>query len=111
MGEQNIDLSDDELLKRVTWYEKRYGPYIEKRGLHNWKNLFRRPTLLEWTVLGMLILVLFMTFAYQSDIKACQSNCDQICLARLTNSLVTNPNYTTTLILKEETNQTLLNDR
>jgi hypothetical protein len=66
-------LAEMELKKRLDWYEKKYGPYIEKRGLKdNWKNLFRKPTLLEWTILFMLIMGLFSAWAYQRDIKACQ---------------------------------------
>ncbi|MFW6130035.1 MAG: hypothetical protein ACOC56_02550 [Atribacterota bacterium] len=45
---------------------------IEKRGLHNWKNLFRKPNFYEWVILFMLIMVLFMTWAYQRDTKVCR---------------------------------------
>lgn len=65
-------LSQEELEKRIQWYEKRYGPYIEKRGFHNWKNLFRWPNTYEWTILAMLLMSLFIAFAYQSDVKSCQ---------------------------------------
>lgn len=42
---------------------------VEKRGFHNWRKLFRKPTLYEWTILFMLILSLFMSWAYQRDIQ------------------------------------------
>lgn len=72
-----------ELEKKVKWFEGRYGPYIEKRGIHNLKNLFRKPTLLEWTILFMIIITMFMGWAYQQDIKQCREvleNIDDICV-------------------------------
>lgn len=66
------NLTNEEITKRLSWYEKRYGPYIEKRGLHNWKNLFRKPLLLEWIILIMLILTLFMAWAYGHDTQVCR---------------------------------------
>lgn len=71
--------------KRLEWYEKRYGPYIEKRGLHNWKNLFRKPTLQELTILFMIILTCISAYAYSYDVKECKttlSNLDNICLMK-----------------------------
>lgn len=44
-----------------------------KRGLHNWRNLFRKPSFQDWMILFMLIMVLFMAWAYQHDIEACQN--------------------------------------
>jgi hypothetical protein len=44
----------------------------EKRGLHNWKNLFRKPTFLEWVIFFMIVMVLFMAWAYKHDIESCQ---------------------------------------
>lgn len=66
------ELSKEELLKRVNWFEKKYGPYIEKRGLHNWKNLFRKPTLYEWVILFMTLMALFIFWAYQQDMAECR---------------------------------------
>ena len=63
-------MDNQELEKRLKWYETKYGPYIEKRGIDNWKNLFRKPNLLEWTILIMLILAIFMGYAYMQDIKS-----------------------------------------
>src|SRR3990167_3860271 len=67
-----MELTKEELEKRIDWYGKKYGPYIEKKGLHNWKNLFRKPTLLEWTILIMLLMGLFMGWAYSYDVKQCR---------------------------------------
>ena len=61
-----------QLQKKVKWYEKRFGPYIEKKGLHNWKNLFRKPTTYEWIILLMMITALFLFWAYRQDLTACQ---------------------------------------
>lgn len=66
------ELSREELEKRLKWYEKKYGVYIEKTGLHNWKNLFKRPTLYECTILFMLLMGLFMGWAYQRDVALCR---------------------------------------
>jgi len=62
---------DEEKEKQLEWYKKKY-PYIEKRGLSNWKNLFRKPTLEEWTILFMLIMGLFVAWAYMKDIQTCR---------------------------------------
>jgi len=64
-------LSQIEMEERLKWYESRYGPYIEKRGMQNWKNLFRKPTLLEMVIFIMLIMGLYMAWAYQRDVAAC----------------------------------------
>ncbi|GAG84749.1 unnamed protein product [marine sediment metagenome] len=69
---KNENLSKEELEKKASWYEKKYGPYIEKKGLHNWKNLFRKPTLLEYIILFMLLMGLFMTWAYIEDTAICR---------------------------------------
>jgi len=69
----------NKLTKENEWYEKKYGPYIEKRGLHNWKNLFAKPNILEWTILVMLLLALFMGWAYQRDFKVYEQNIQQNC--------------------------------
>lgn len=66
------NLSRDELMKRVFWYKKKFGPYIEKKGLHNWKNLFRKPTLYEWVILIMVVMALFMAWAYSYDVGECK---------------------------------------
>lgn len=79
---KTYNLSRDELLKRISWYEKKYGSYIEKRGFHNWKNLFRKPTLQEWLVLIMLIGLVFIAWAYQRDIALCYEAIDQAALLR-----------------------------
>jgi hypothetical protein len=77
------ELSREEIEKRLSWFSKRYGPYIEKRGLSNWRNLFRRPTISEWMILVMLLLVGFMGWAYQEDVSTCRetlTNLDSICI-------------------------------
>jgi len=71
-------LTREELEKRVKWYDKNYGPYYETRGLHNWKNLFRKPTNYEWLILVIIILIIFAGFAYNSDIKTCRETLENI---------------------------------
>jgi len=67
------------LQKENDWYNKKYGPYIGKRGVHNWKNLFRRPNILEWTILIMLLMALFMGWAYYRDFKVYEQNIKENC--------------------------------
>lgn len=66
------------LEKRLKYYEDKYGPYIEKRGLQNWRNLFRKPNMLEWTIFFMLVMGLFIAWAYHNDISQCQEVINQI---------------------------------
>ena len=73
-----MDLDQKEMQKRLVWYEKKYGPYIERRGIHNWNHLFRRPTLLEWTILAMLVMSLFIAWAYQADTKMCRETIENL---------------------------------
>jgi|24BtaG_2_1085350.scaffolds.fasta_scaffold00173_3 hypothetical protein len=68
----NYRISREELEKRLNWYSNRYGPYVSKKGLHNWKNLFRRPTLNEWIILFMIITALFLGGAYRHDVSECR---------------------------------------
>ena len=65
-------MEKNELEKRLIWYENRYGPYIEKRGFHNWKNLLKKPTRSQWLILGMLIILLGMSYVYMYETKACR---------------------------------------
>jgi hypothetical protein len=63
-------------------------PINTKIGIDNWKNLFRRPTLDDWVVLIILMLLLLAAFAYTTDTKACREtiqNLDMICLQRMNN--------------------------
>jgi len=69
---EHFQLSREELEGRLKWYNKKYGPYIGNRGVQNWKNLFRKPSLTDWTILFMLIMALFIAWAYQHDIAMCR---------------------------------------
>lgn len=62
----------DRLRRENEWYKKKYGNYFEKCGLHNWRNLFRKPNIYEWTVLILLILTYIAAYAYFLDIKTCR---------------------------------------
>jgi hypothetical protein len=113
-------MEKEELEKRIRWYEKRYGPYLEKRGLHNWKNLFGKPTNnlfgkptnLEWTILVMLLLGLFMGWAYSHDVEECKrviKNLPEIA-CQVCSSTIENSTQPQGLILKEETNLEIFGD-
>ena len=75
---EHFELPQEQILARLQrendWYRKKYGAVIGKRGLQNWKNLFRWPNIYEWTILFMMILALFMAWAYQHDIEATREN-------------------------------------
>ncbi len=64
-------MDNEELEKRLKWFEKKYGPYIETKGISNYKNLFRKPTRYEWVILLMMTLAVFMSIAYKIDIQNC----------------------------------------
>ena len=65
-----------EMEKRLKFYEDKYGPYVEKRGLHNWKNLFRRPSMNEWIILILLICCVAFAFTAQMNASICQGAID-----------------------------------
>ena len=69
--EQNKTINE-EMKKQLKWYEKNYGPYIEKRGLGNWKNLFKKPTMRDLLILVILAGILLSAWAYKADIQSCQ---------------------------------------
>ena len=75
--EQEVS-EEDELKKRLKWYEKSYGPYIEKRGIGNWKNLFKKPTGRDILILVILVGILLSAVAYKSDIKTCQDTLQRL---------------------------------
>jgi len=62
--------------------------YETKLGLNNWKNLFRKPTMDDWIVLIILILLFAASFAYITETKACRetlgnsSKFDELCRLR-----------------------------
>jgi len=67
-------MDNQELTKRLDWYSKKYGPYVEKRGLHNWKNLFRKPTVPEWIIFVLLLGYFLVAQLYVHDIEGCSEN-------------------------------------
>jgi len=77
------EIEKDVLVKRLKWYSDRYGPHIEKRGLHNWKNLFGKPTLQDLLIMFMIIMMGFVAWAYQADTSTCREtmgNIEGICI-------------------------------
>lgn len=66
------------LLRKLKWYEQKYGPYYETKGLKNWKNLFRKPTTIDWIVLALWVLILFMAYAYSFETKQCRETLENL---------------------------------
>jgi len=73
-----MEENETELQKKLKWYENKFGPYYESRGLKNWKNLFRKPTLMEWTLLILIIIGLLGALAYDSDTKNCRETLENL---------------------------------
>lgn len=65
---------------------------FEKRGLHNWRNLFKKPTLQDWIIFILLVLVLFLAWAYQTDIQACREFTTNNACVLCNSFLLTTPN-------------------
>lgn len=38
-------------------------------GIHNWKNLFRKPTIEEWITFFIILFVILSYFTYRADIE------------------------------------------
>lgn len=67
------EIPREQLEAQLSWYRKTYGEPIMRRGLHNWKNLYKKkPTLQDWIILFMIIMSLFISWAYQRDITICR---------------------------------------
>lgn len=64
-------LTTEEMAKRLVWYEQKFGPYIEKRGLQNWRNLFKKPSMNDWITLILIIGAVLLGIAYASDHQTC----------------------------------------
>jgi hypothetical protein len=43
---------------------------IKEKGIHNWKNLFRKPSKQDWFILLILLLTFIMIYLYFRDINA-----------------------------------------
>jgi len=65
-------MEQEELEKRLKWYESKYGPYYEKKGLRNWKNLFKKPTPSQMTVFLLVVIILIGALGYSNDTKSCR---------------------------------------
>ena len=44
----------------------------EDRGLHNWRNLFRKPKFDDWVVLALMCCIGYLTWAYGRDVSGLQ---------------------------------------
>lgn len=84
--EEQMEIKKDPTSKygpEETWnFDPRNGQPIN-RGLHNWKRLFRKPTLSDWITLGIILMVIVGAYFYYNDTKTCRetlSNIKEICL-------------------------------
>lgn len=75
---ERLQNSNQSLLQKLKWFESKYGPYYETKGLKNWKNLFRKPTLMEGTIFLMMLLCLFGAYAYSIDTKLCRETLENL---------------------------------
>ena len=66
---------------------KQFDPKIEKRGLHNWKHLFAKPTTTDMIILILLLLSFGMALVYKRDIQACRDFYDENACEICSNSL------------------------
>jgi hypothetical protein len=46
---------------------------IKDRGLHNWRNLFKKPNENQWLILAVLLFVLVAALLYRRDMAACHA--------------------------------------
>lgn len=51
---------------------------FEKRGLHNWRNLFKKPNGYEWTILFMLILGGMIAYSYKVETQLCRDTLNEL---------------------------------
>jgi len=68
-----------------------------------WKALWRMPTLNEWIVLFMLIMILVISWAYKHDTAICREyveNIDIICMEKNTVATDNSANYSTNYSIK-----------
>jgi len=76
-----MEIKDDNKSVRICPFCKE--PYKIKVGIHNWKKLFRKPTLDDWITLFILIMLSLASFAYIQETKQSKmfiENIDEICL-------------------------------
>jgi len=57
---------------RITRCKYCGSEYNQTVGLHNWKNLFRKPTIDDWITLFIIMMVLFSLYAYKQDTALCR---------------------------------------
>ena len=67
--------------------KKRECPYCHQEMIikSSWKALWRKPTLSEWIELFILVMIVFVAWAYNRDMKVCQdyiSKMEESCILR-----------------------------
>lgn len=71
-------------------------PSSPQPGLHNWKNLFKKPNGYEIVIFIMLVMAILMTFVYRHDVGEClyiRQNFQQLCREQLNLSATTSNQF------------------
>jgi len=80
-----------------------------KVGFHNWKNLFRKPTIEEAITLFIILMEIALFFAWQHDInqyqKYIKENCNPLVVRPLNPATATNDSWINTTYIND-TNRT-----
>ena len=92
ISESNSSDSHTTIKNKERKLHERRCPYCKQDykttiGADNWKNLFRKPTIDDWIVLIILVLIIGAAYAYSIDTQTCRDtlkNIDAICLQRRT---------------------------
>jgi hypothetical protein len=82
-------------------------------GMHNWKNLFRKPTFEEMITLFIILGVIAIYFAYQYDIKQYQNYINTNCKREVVSINTSNQdsfNNLTNITYKEVINNNQTNE-
>jgi hypothetical protein len=85
-----------------------------KVGIHNWKNLFRKPTIEEFITLFIILCVIAIYFVYQHDVNQYRDyinkNCNSGMKTNLNNQIDFDKPLNETLINLNLTNATYINE-
>lgn len=83
MTENPIPLKPESFGPVEDWqFDPRNGQPLN-RGLHQWKRLFRKPSISDWIILGIILMVLVGSYFYYKDTKTCREtleNLPSICI-------------------------------
>jgi len=73
MEDNNKGPNLPKLDKKKAWKTRRCkycgNDALVNTGMHNWKNLFRKPTFDEWVMLFIVLMTIASSYAYRMDIQ------------------------------------------